>query len=78
MGTLWDQLLGYARSRQQQKPPTIRKDLWDAVEQLQELRAVVEQLVAEVETQRNQINHLKLQVAVLESHEWQRRRNSNG
>ena len=40
MGTLWDQLLGYARSRQQQKPPTIRKDLWDAVEQLQELRAL--------------------------------------
>ncbi len=69
MGTLWDQLLAYARSRQQ-KPPTIRKDLWDAVEQLRELRAVTEQLTSEVE-------RLKIQVSVLEAHD-ERRRTRNG
>ena len=77
MGTLWDQLLMYVRSRKV-KPPAIRKDLWDAVEQLQELRAVTEQLAGRVEQLENELNHVRLQMSVLETHDQQRRRSRNG
>ena len=76
MTTLWEGLLTYAKKA---KLPKINRDLWEAQQQVVELRIIVERLTEEFEAYRNvteaEITKLRMEVEVLKAHEQRGRRN---
>lgn len=76
MTTLWEGLLIYAKKA---KLPKINRDLWEAQQQVVELRIIVERLTEEFEAYRNvteaEITKLRMEVEVLKAHEQRGRRN---
>jgi hypothetical protein len=74
--TLWEGLLTYAKKA---KLPKINRDLWEAQQQVVELRIIVERLTEEFEAYRNvteaEITKLRMEVEVLKAHEQRGRRN---